>query len=209
MHVRGLVIEGYSHTGKTSLINAIKRKLMNDKDAERNIIILGEHYTQILNLVNGRLVKLSKEEHLNVLKDRVAMLKQLNRYAIEMGPASRKSRGLFFILERFHLNHRANFEVENDTKLKQIEDDLIELNANCVLLKVQTNLEERVQSRSVEEWLGKSDEDVKKYVETMTEIQDRYIYYSQISKISTTIINTDEKKWDHYADKILNNIKHE
>lgn len=206
MHIRGLIIEGYSHTGKTSLINAIKRKMVNEKNSERNIIILGEHYTQILNLVNGRLAKLSSKEHLEVLRDRVDMINNLNQYAIEMGPAPRRSRGIFFILERFHLNHRANFEVKENDLLSKVEDDLIKLNARCILLNAQEGLEDRVKSRSVEEWLGKSDEDVKKYVENMKEIQDRYIQYSQVSRIPTTLINTDEKKWDKYAEEILRSI---
>jgi GTPase SAR1 family protein len=206
MHIRGLIIEGHSHSGKTSLINAIKKQVMNEKDSERNIIILGEHYSQILNLVNGKLESLDAEEHLKVLDKRVDMLRDLNSYAVDMGQAPRRSRGIFFILERFHLCHRANFHRSDDDYLNSIEAKLLKLNAKCVLLQINKDLEERVKSRSLEEWANKTDHDVKNYVTKMKDIQNKYVASSKISKIPTRIINTDEKKWDQYAKIILSDL---
>lgn len=57
---RGIILEGISCAGKTSTMYAIKKLFANDLNLERNIFMLGEHYTQILNKVNGELVRFKK-----------------------------------------------------------------------------------------------------------------------------------------------------
>lgn len=65
---RGIILEGYSNAGKTSVLKSLK-KLQACDDAERSIIILSEHYSQVLHKVNGELKWLGREEHLQLLKD--------------------------------------------------------------------------------------------------------------------------------------------
>lgn len=201
MQIRGLIIEGHSHTGKTSLINALKRQLASDTSSERNVIILGEHYSQILNLVHGELKTLSREEHLEVLNQRLDMLHDLSKYAFDMGPASRRSRGIFYILERFHLNHTVHFGSSDELKI--VEEKILQLNGRCILLHVEENLEERVTSRSKKEWSGKTSDDVKTYVKDMTNTQTKYINACEDTLVPTYKINTDYKDWDKYAKDIL------
>ena len=95
MNIRGIILEGFSNAGKTSLLKAIKQYQAIDESAELSIVILGEHYSQILNNVHGEFVRLSRDLHLELLRDRVDMLKKLNDWAINLGPWKRKSRGLF------------------------------------------------------------------------------------------------------------------
>jgi hypothetical protein len=78
MHIRGVILEGYSNAGKTSLLRAIKQYQSQDESAERNIVILGEHYSQILNNNHGEYVSLTRKEHIKLLRERVEMLKKLN-----------------------------------------------------------------------------------------------------------------------------------
>src|SRR5690606_18033471 len=106
LNFRGVILEGCSNAGKTSLLRALKRLQAGDEQAESSVVVLGEHYSQVLQNVRGQLVRLSREQHLELLSDRVDMLKKLNDWANHLGPWRRKSRGLFFILERFHLSHR-------------------------------------------------------------------------------------------------------
>ena len=47
-HIRGVVIEGLSNAGKTSVLRAIKREQAKDDKSERSVVILGEHYSQAL-----------------------------------------------------------------------------------------------------------------------------------------------------------------
>lgn len=51
MNIRGVILEGYSNAGKTSLLKAIKQSQALDESTELNVVILGEHYSQILNNV--------------------------------------------------------------------------------------------------------------------------------------------------------------
>ncbi|WP_440118953.1 hypothetical protein [Paenibacillus sp. QZ-Y1] len=130
--------------------------------AELSIIILGEHYSQILNNVQGEFVQLSREQHLELLRNRVDMIKKLNDWATYLGPGRRKSRGLFFIFERFHLNHRVAFPNSDDIEIKAVENQLLKLGATCILLAISNDkVEERIKSRNPNEWINKS----KEYVE--------------------------------------------
>ncbi|MFD1176620.1 hypothetical protein ACFQ3W_09950 [Paenibacillus puldeungensis] len=77
MHIRGIILEGYSNSGKTSLLTNIKMMMAKDENAERSLIVLGEHYTQILNNVNGDFQSLNRSDHMKLLQERVEMLKKI------------------------------------------------------------------------------------------------------------------------------------
>lgn len=42
MHIRGVILEGYSNTGKTSLLRALKQYQSHDEFSERSVVILGK-----------------------------------------------------------------------------------------------------------------------------------------------------------------------
>ncbi|MGG4501661.1 hypothetical protein [Paenibacillus polymyxa] len=73
MHIKGVILEGFSNAGKTSVLRGIKQYQSQDESAERSVVILGEHYTQILNNKHGKYLSLSQEEHLILLKERTKM----------------------------------------------------------------------------------------------------------------------------------------
>lgn len=67
--IRGIILEGQSCSGKTSIFNEIKNCHSSEIDAERNVIYLAEHYSQTLNYVNGELKNLSQEDCFLFLRD--------------------------------------------------------------------------------------------------------------------------------------------
>lgn len=204
MNIRGIVLEGYSNAGKTSLLKAIKQNQAIDELAELSVVILGEHYSQVLNNVNGEFVRLSRDQHLELLRNRVDMLKNLNDWAVYLGPWKRKSRGLFFVLERFHLNHRVAFSDSDDTAITNIEHDLNELGAKCILLTISNEIvEERIKSRNPEEWLNKTREDIDLACNELIETQNKLRIQSSKSLLPTIEVNTDNKEWDKYAKLIM------
>ncbi|MBY0159719.1 hypothetical protein V4V36_13470 [Paenibacillus lautus] len=204
MNIRGIILEGFSNAGKTSLLKAIKQYQAIDESAELSIVILGEHYSQILNNVHGEFVRLSRDQHLELLRDRVDMLKNLNDWAINLGPWKRKSRGLFFVLERFHLNHRVAFSDSEDTEITSIENDLNKIGAKCILLTISNDIvEERIMSRNPNNWINKSREDIDVACKELIETQNRLRIQSSKSKVPTIEINTDNKEWDKYARLIM------
>ena len=198
---RGIILEGYSNAGKTSVLKSLK-KLQACDDAERSVIVLSEHYSQVLHKINDELKWLSREEHLQLLKERVMMLKKLNNWASEIGQ-SQRPKGLFFILERFHLNHRVAFSDNISDEIKQLEDELFEMGARCTLLTVSPkNIEQRISSRNPDEWVGKTDEEMKNACNLLLEQQLEYRKQAKNSLIPTIEINTDNKDWESYAKQI-------
>lgn len=198
--IRGIILEGQSFSGKTSVFNALKRCHYCESDSERNIIFLSEHYSKTLNWVNGEFKNLSREENLKVLADRIAMLEQLNAYANAMGVHSRRSRGLFFVFERFHLNYAFSHNDMESEEYVQIENRLRSINARPVLLtispsQVETRLRHRAQY-SGEEVTGES---IEKYIRQ----QERFREIAGKSSLATRVINTDSMDWDAIAKDLL------
>ncbi|MFC3748597.1 hypothetical protein [Paenibacillus sp. GCM10012306] len=204
-HIRGIILEGYSHAGKTSVLKALKLLQAQEESAERSIIVLSEQYSQVLNNVHGEFKRLSRDEHLHILKERVSMLRQLNEWSTYLGPdASRASRGIFFILERFHLNHRVAFPSDSLYEIESLENELLHLGATCVLLTVSSgNVEQRMQSRTPHEWTSKSREQIRKSADEFIQTQSELRKQSSLSILPTIEINTDNKDWIAYANKVM------
>lgn len=202
--IRGIILEGQSCSGKTSIFNAIKRNHPLEAEAERNVIYLAEHYSQTLNWVNGEFKNLSQEENLRVLSDRISMLEELNNYANAMGESSRRSRGLFFVFERFHLNYACCFNDNNSDEYIKLEQRLSNLNAQVVLCTISPqNTKQRLMHRASYTHEIVTQEDIMKYVEN----QQRFVDFAYKSTVPTMIINTDDLNWDGYARMILEKIR--
>jgi hypothetical protein len=202
--IRGVILEGQSCAGKTSIFNALKRLHPEIPDAERNVIFLAEHYSQTLNWVNGTFQNLTREENLKVLSDRISMLEQLNAYANTMGDSSRHSRGLFFVFERFHLNYAVNFNDLTSDAYVAIESRLINLNALTVLC---TNSPEKTEQRLLHRAAYITEPITKEYVDNYNKDQRHRVEMANKSSVPTIIMNTDDLDWDSYARMILDHIQ--
>jgi hypothetical protein len=204
MHTRGIILEGYSNAGKTSTLKAIKLLQAQDILAERSVVILSEHYTQICNRVNGEIKFLNRDEHQKLLEERISMVEKLSKWAESLGPDSREPRGLFFVFERFHLNHKAAFHDFRSKELEIIETDLLELGAKTVLLTISPEIvEQRVMSRRPKEWVNRSREELKFACNQLLEAQDQLRIHMRSSVVPSFEINTDQKDWNDYALRIL------
>jgi len=201
--IRGIILEGQSCSGKTSIFNAIKKQHPSQTDAERNVIYLAEHYSQNLNFVNGKLQKLTQEENLKVLSDRISMLEQLSDYANAMGEHSRCSRGLFFVFERFHLNYAFCFNAMSSQTYIELEQRLCTLNTHTVLCTISPeNAKQRILHRASSANESVTQDQIDQYIKT----QQQFINCAHSSTVPTTIMNTDELDWDGYAKMILEQI---
>lgn len=201
MQIRGILLDGQSCSGKTSVFNALKRCHLTEENAERNIIFLAEHYSQVLNYVNGNLRYAAKEENLKALSERVTMLEQLNAYVNAMGEHSRRSRGLFFVYERFLFTHAVSFDDTDTAEYRKLEERLVNLNTRAVVFAIH---EESVSERLKHRDPGKevTPEDIKNYLV----IQQKFLKTAERSNVPTTVIYTDEMNWDAYARQILKDI---
>ena len=201
--IRGIILEGQSCSGKTSIFNEIKHHHALEADAERNAIYLAEHYSQTLNCVNGEWLRLTRDENLNVLSDRISMLENLNNYANAMGEHSRRSRGLFFVYERFHLNYAHCFNDISSEEYMKLEHRLIRLNTQVILCTISPeNVMQRLMHRAAYTNEEVTQEDAAKYIES----QQSLIDIANKSIVPATIISTDDLSWGSHARMILNQI---
>lgn len=203
-NIRGVVIEGLSNAGKTSVLRAIKREQAKDEENERSVVILGEHYSQALQGIGNEPVMLTQEEHQTLLTARVRGVEELNDWAIRLGgSASRRARGVFFVFERFHLNHRFAYDYDEEF-VGDLEGRLEELGATCILLTLSPEyVGERLAFR-----LEVSGQEID--AKELREEADRWISEQGIiveeaskSSVPTILLNTDAMEWDSYATQIL------
>ncbi|MCE5195677.1 MAG: hypothetical protein LLG09_00885 [Negativicutes bacterium] len=200
----GIILEGPSCSGKTSLFNAIQRYHLTEAGAERNVIYLAEHYSQNLNWVNGVLQGMSRAENLQVLRERVALLEQLNRYANSMGIHSRRSRGLFFVFERFHLNFAVCFRDGGSEEYVDLQQRLTQLHALTVLCTISPqNVLARLEQREASSNRIFTQNDIDAY----NEKQRQFLACAQGSLLPTVIVNTDSMAWDAYTARIFRRLR--
>ena len=132
------------------------------------------------------------------------MLEQLNNYANSMGEHSRRSRGLFFIFERFHLNYAYCFNDINSDEYAKLEQRLFKLNAQVVLCTISPrNARQQLIHRAAYTNEVVTQEGIKKYIEN----QQRFVDFANKSTVPTMIINTDDLNWDGCARMILDKIR--
>jgi hypothetical protein len=202
--IRGVIIEGMSTAGKSSIFSAIKRIHSQTHNDEKTIIAISEHYSQVLHSYKGILRAMDKDEHIRLLDSHVNYLEQQYNWMESLGH-KKPSNGVFFLLERFHLNHRAAFI--NSPEIEFLEKRLSRLNAHCVLLTLsQKAVEPRfIESRS-EAWKSyvmKNHSTVMDACQKFLKDQENLRICAKQSHIPTQEINTDEADWDSYAKQIL------
>lgn len=197
---RGIMLEGISCAGKTSTFNALKKLHTEHPDCERSIVALGEHYSQVLNSMNGNLVRLEPDAHLTLLNERLAMLEQLNTWACSLGEARRQSRGFFVLLERFYLNHVVAF----NTLSQSMEERCSHLGLKCVLLTISNeNIVNRIRFRDEQMNIRRPIVEVEMQAYDYLADQKRFLIAVERISIPTLIVNTDSMDWFSFANQIL------
>ncbi|MCZ8514968.1 hypothetical protein O9H85_21595 [Paenibacillus filicis] len=202
--IRGVIIEGLSTAGKSSVFSAIKRLHSQTHNREKTIIAISEHYSQVLHSYQGVLRSMDKDEHIQLLNRHVDYLEQQYNWIDSLGH-TKPSIGVFYLLERFHVNHRAAFI--NSAEIEMLEKRLTRLNAHCVLLTLsQDAIEPRFIESRGEAWKSYVMENhltVTEACQKFLEDQEKLRKCAKQSLIPTLEINTDEADWDSYAKQIL------
>jgi thymidylate kinase len=204
--IRGVVLEGCSAAGKTSVLKALKRRQA-EVGPERSVIVLSEHYSQALQAVGSGHRYLSVTEHRSLLSERLNTLESLQSWAIRSGATSREAQGVFFLLERFHLNHRISYP-DDSAWSAETESRLNALNAICFLLTLSPSLvRERVAARLARA-SGTSDASrLEAATQSFIEQQQEFLRVSAISSVRTVLLNTDDANWDRCAISISDTMR--
>lgn len=194
------MLEGISCAGKTSTFNAVKKLHTERTDCERGIIALGEHYSKLLNRINGEPVILEQNAHCALLSERMSMLERLNAWASSLGEARRQSRGLFALLERFYLNHVVVF----DTYSQSMEIRCIHLGLKCILLTISNdNIVHRIRLRDEQMNIQRPSDEIELQASDYLAVQERFLVAVKRISSPALIINTDSMDWSSFAHNIL------
>ncbi|MFC5987693.1 hypothetical protein [Marinicrinis lubricantis] len=87
---------------------------------------------------------MDKDEHIQLLNRHIDYLEQQYNWMDSLGHV-KPPNGIFYLLERFHVNHRAAFI--NSAEIEVLENRLSRLNALCVHLTLS---QDAVESRYIE-----------------------------------------------------------
>ena len=200
--MRGVVLEGCSAAGKTSVLKALKR-LQAELDLERSVVILAEHYSQALQKVGNQRALLSAQEHRSLLDERLEALEALQRWGGRLGEVKSESGGVFFALERFHLNHRMSYDGDLDW-ITKVESRLESLGAVCCLLTVSAAyVPERLALRLRAGGKPHEPSDIERATRIFLANQERFLAEAERSSLATLILDTDDMDWSRCARAIL------
>lgn len=204
--IRGVIIEGLSTAGKSSVFSAIKRLHSQTHGEEATMVAISEHYSQVLHSFHGVLRSMERDEHSQLLNRHVDYLEQQSNWIESLGHTKR-SNGLFYLLARFHLNHRAAFI--NLSEIEMLEKRLLTMNARCILLTLsQDSVEERFIESRGEVWRSyvmNNHSSVKDACQKFLEDQENLRVCASKSLVPTIELNTDKADWESYAKLILKN----
>lgn len=144
---------------------------------------------------------------MELLEQHVDYIERLYRWIDSLGH-TKTSNGVFYLLERFHLNHRHAFG--NSSDLRILEQRLAQLHARCVLLTLSADV---VESRYIEsrghDWKAyvmKDGLSVAEACRQFLDSQDSLRQWAAHSLIPVTEITTDDADWHGYAEQILQSL---
>jgi len=203
---RGVMLEGISCAGKTSTMYALKRFFATDTELERNVIMLGEHYTQVLNSIQGEYKNHEHAQHTEMLFRRVEMIEQLHGWACSLGDFRRTSRGLFTVFERGLINHTSHYEDYDSPQTRELARRFAQLGIEAILLIISDELfEKRIRQRDGQMNASHGDAYYREQAEKAKKHQDHMLRAAQKTDMPCRIICTDAMDWDEYARMIAYN----
>ncbi len=175
---QGLIIEGISGSGKTSVMEKMLVHTRMRQSTALSRIVLTEHHTQRVLELKEQQGLLQTRDHIDLLDGITTFLEGMQQKVVSRGwsPPILDDAGLFFVLERFHLTHVFRFPYMQWHQVQSIDQRLLHLGAQHFLLTVNAAvLEERIFTRASACWLNY----LKRYGNSPSEIIDAYMQRQQ------------------------------
>lgn len=205
---QGLILEGISGTGKTSVFEALtthnKMKLIPAKSR----LLLSEHHTQRILEIEEQKGVLTPQHHLALMDQLVTFVEILHHRTChrEWNSDHVQEHDLFYLFERFHLTHVFRFSHMNWSLVAPIDDRLNALGAKLCMLTVNAeSLETRLFSRKHECWLnylkqyGNSPVEV---VETLMLRQQLALNLTEQSSLPTLVVDTSDNSIEQVTEQL-------
>ncbi|TQR95523.1 hypothetical protein [Paenibacillus ottowii] len=123
---------------------------------------------------------MDKKEHIQLLNRHVYYLEQQYNWIDLLGHL-KPSNGVFYLLERFHLNHRAVFI--NTAEIEMLEKRLSSMNAHCMLLTLSKDSVEprfiEIRSDTWRSYIKENHPTIAEACEKFLEDQEKLLMYAK------------------------------
>lgn len=208
-NLTGLILEGISGSGKTTIIKALLNSKRYLSRSSISSVILSEHNTQRILEKKQRESGLVKTDNLNLLNGHISYLSDLKSRLEEMVWCRKNQTKHIvpFLLERFHLTHVLHYKHIEWNDVKTIDSQLNSLNTKlCILTATSEELEERIFDARDTQWNNY----IKRFGDTRDDIldhflleQERLLSLAKESTLRTLIINPSTRTLSDSVEKIL------
>lgn len=205
--MKRIIIEGITGSGKTTVYKTIVEKFKSSDGS--NFLFLNEYITWRTFEKENDIGAVCRETFTNI-SSFIRWLSSIYINADLQNTSRGRSEQLCCLMEGFHWNAYARGIISEEI-FREIENEINSLGFGIAFLVLS---ESEIKKRSVIEtrrfrtsgWnnylntLGNSDDEIAK---TFQERQRRYYDIYSCSTINKILINTDEKRWDEYAEQII------
>jgi len=199
MFCRGLVIEGASSTGKSTLLNELLRCDAYLDRGYSSSLVLSEHHTQrVLEPVQAKRA-LRVEDNVELLEDLLTWIERRAKRACEHDWEARErtNHRLAFVLERFHFTHVFHYDHVTWDHVVHIDQRLHELNTVLVVLtSSRAHMRERLNKRGPQ-WhqymssLGQTTENILDHYELQQQMLLEFVAKSSLPNLIFDTSNAD------------------
>lgn len=205
----GIVLEGISGTGKTSVFDGLTKHYRWLGLPVKSRLTLSEHHTQRVLELQEKAGTLMPQHHIQLLDELTTFIESLQQRTRNRGwgTPSAEEHDLVYLLERFHLTHVFRFHYMHWDQVKHIDDRLCRLGATLCLLTVNAQtLEERLFSRQNQCWLnylaqyGNGPAEI---VDTLRKRQELAVELASRSSLPKIIIDTSHTSIDQVVDTLI------
>jgi len=204
----GLVIEGVSSSGKSTLLRSL---LADERYLARGFasaIVLSEHHTQrvLEPIESGR--GLTVTDNVRLLEEITRWLRQRSARALghDWESRGRIAHRLAFVLERFHITHAFHYDHVSWTDVAHVDGELATLGTRLVVLTIgEAAIRARLESRG-DAWqryartLGSTDTEL---VAHFLDQQSRLVELAERSRLPRLVLDATRLSPDAVREEVI------
>ena len=205
----GLILEGVSGSGKTTVLQALLRSERYLERGYLSSLVLTEHHTQRVLEPKQRREGLSVEDNVGLLRCHLETIRALEAHLrrTDWAAGGRTRHRVSYVLERFHLTHVYHYPHVAWGDVEDVDGALARLGCKlCLLTADRSVLEERVtDARKNPEWrrhLASLGADRREVVDHLVAQQEAFLEICRASSMPYIVVDTSRTRGPEAAEEI-------